>query len=62
MHEDGTWWEQYLHLLSNPAHWMFEITLVILIDLLVLGVGWRYVKKWVKRHDREHHGNEGSST
>lgn len=48
MHEDGTWWDQYLHLLQNPAHWIFEITVSIIFDLVIVYLGYQIlVKKFV---------------
>lgn len=45
MHEDGSWWEQYLQLLNNPAHWLFEITVQVVIDLVILYFGYRIIWK-----------------
>ena len=47
MHEDGTWWDQYLHLLQNPAHWIFEITVQVVIDLVILYFGYQILWKRV---------------
>jgi hypothetical protein len=53
MHEEeGGFIEQYLHLLGNPAHWAFEITLMILIDLLILTI---LVPWLIRRHDERKH-------
>lgn len=46
MHEEnGTWWEQYLHLLNNPAHWLFEITIQIVLDLVIIYFGYQILWK-----------------
>ncbi len=50
--------EHYLELLTDPAHWAFEITLQVLIDGIVIGVGWKLFRKWHHRHDIEVHGGE----
>lgn len=48
--------ETYWELLRDPAHWLFELTLMGLVDGLLIGVGLRLFKRWLKRHDREVHG------
>lgn len=48
----------YISILTDPAHWMFELTVQLLVDGLLLGVGWRLGMRWVKRHDRRHHNHE----
>lgn len=50
--------QEYLELLSNPAHWAFEITLIILIDILLIGIAWPIVKKMIRRHDKVVHGHD----
>lgn len=55
----GSTLQEYLELLQNPAHWMFEITLVIIIDVLLGMVLWPLVKKAIAKHDREVHHTEG---
>lgn len=44
---------ELLHLLTNPAHWAFEV----ISDLAFAGVGALFARIWVKRHDRKHHGD-----
>lgn len=57
-HEGESFFTRYLELLSDPAHWAFEITLMLLIDGLLLALIARpLMKRWVKRHDREVHGH-----
>lgn len=49
----------YLHLLRDPAHWMFELTLITIIDGLLIGLGWRwFTRRWVAKHDREAHSED----
>lgn len=50
----------YISILTDPAHWMFELTVQLLVDGLLLGVGWRLGMRWVKRHDRRHHNHESA--
>lgn len=38
---------EFLHLLTNPAHWAFEV----FTDALFAGLG----AVWVRAHDRKHH-------
>jgi hypothetical protein len=42
---------EYLHLLHDVPHILFETTW----DLFVLGLGYLPLKKWLRRHDREKH-------
>lgn len=60
MHEDeaGSFIDQYLHLLGNPAHWAFELTLIVLIDILILGLAYPFIKAWIANHDRTKHPKE----
>jgi hypothetical protein len=42
---------EYLHLMHDPSHWMFELSTDLIIGLmLVKPFNWL-----VKRHDRKHH-------
>lgn len=70
-----SWVDEYLHLLQDPAHWMFEITVSIIFDLLVVGLIWQVViKKHIipklrkeihaeidREHDLEHKGHGHSA-
>lgn len=47
--------EGYLELLQSGPHWMFEITLILIFDVLIGLVLWPLIKKAVHRHDREVH-------
>ena len=42
-------WSEYLHILSDPAHMMAEITFMLIIDVIVLGAVWPLMKKAVHR-------------
>lgn len=49
--------ETFGDLLANAAHWEFEIFLMLLFDGLIIGVGWKFVRKhWahhIARDERE---------
>ena len=47
--------EEYVDLLTDPAHLAYEVTLIVLIDVLLLGFAWPFIKKAVARHDKKHH-------
>ncbi len=48
-HVDTFW-----SLLQDPAHWEFEIFLIILFDLILAGLLWPFVRKHWKHHqDRD---------
>jgi hypothetical protein len=42
---------ELLHLLTDPAHWAFEVV----TDLILGAVGALAVRPLVRRHDRRHH-------
>jgi hypothetical protein len=44
--------ETFVGLLTNLAHWEFELFLMLVVDMLAIGVGWRYFHKWLHRHFR----------
>ncbi len=52
---------EFVELLGNPAHWGFEVATDLVKFSVVWVVGslipdrWNPVKRWVARHDREHH-------
>lgn len=48
----GEFWHEYTHLLRDPAHFLYELTLMLVIDGLLIGL---LVPRWIKRHDEEHH-------
>jgi hypothetical protein len=47
--------ETYLELLKDPNHLLYEITLIILIDGLILGLAYPFIKNKIKQHDKVHH-------
>ena len=60
----GNWFTDYISLLHDPAHWLFEITVSIIFDLFVVYFGYQIlVKKFIipklrkeihEEIDREH--------
>jgi len=58
----GGFLDQYWEILSNPAHMAVEITLMFLIDVILLGLLWPLVRRFIdaklhRQHelfDREH--------
>ena len=49
MHE--TFWD----LIRDAAHWEFELFLMLVVDGLIVGVGWRFVcMHWRKSRGCEH--------
>jgi len=43
----GGWFSEYISLLHDPSHWLFEITVQIVIDLLIIYFGYRIIWKKV---------------
>lgn len=57
------WADEFLHhyweILSDPAHLAVEITLMLVVDILFLGLVWPLLSRWVRNHihrdlEREH--------
>ena len=44
--------QEYLELLKNPAHWLFEITVEIVIGGIVLSVIWPKIKQILEHLDK----------
>ena len=42
--------ETFFTLLKDPAHWMFEIFLMLIFDGLIGVVVWPRLKNWRKHH------------
>lgn len=63
--QEHSWFEEYLYLLQDPAHVMFEITISVIFDFLIIFMGYKlFLKKIVlpklrreihKELDDEHH-------
>ena len=41
------WFEEYLGMLHDPAHWAFELTVQFVIDLVILYFGYKVIFKKV---------------
>lgn len=50
--------ETYWELMRDPAHWLFEITLILIFDVIIGMVAWPFVKKWIKNHDEKKHAHQ----
>ena len=54
--------DELSHLVLDWPHWAFEIianttfTAVIFILGSIVPTNWNPAKRWVERHDKEHHG------
>jgi hypothetical protein len=42
--------ETFWTLLRDPAHWLFELFLMVVFDGIVLGVCWPFLRKHWKHH------------
>lgn len=42
--------ETFWTLLSDPAHWQFEVFLIILFDVIIGALIWPQVKKFITHH------------
>lgn len=45
----------YVEILRDPAHLAVEVTLMVLVDGLFLGLVWPFAKRAIRRHDRQVH-------
>lgn len=45
--------ETFWTLLQDPAHWYFELFLILLVDGLILGLIWPKLRKWKKHHKED---------
>lgn len=51
--------EHYWEILSDPAHLAVEVTLMLVVDVIFLGLVWPLMSRWVRNHihrdlEREH--------
>lgn len=47
--EEETFWT----LLADPAHWQFELFLILLFDVIIGALIWPYLKKSIKHHKED---------
>jgi hypothetical protein len=45
--------ESFTDLLFDAAHWEFELFLILLIDLFIMGIGWGFVKRHIHQDVRQ---------
>lgn len=50
--------ETYWELMSDPAHWLFELTLIVIFDIIIGAIAWPFVKNWIKKHDEKKHAHK----
>ena len=46
--------ESFFDLLKDPAHWEFEIFLMVVFDVVIGLVIWPYVQKALTHHKSDH--------
>jgi hypothetical protein len=44
--------EEYIHLLKSPGHWLFEITLILVFDGIILGIIYPKIKEILEHLDK----------
>ncbi len=44
----------FIELLMDPAHWYFEVFLIILFDLIIGVLIWPFIKKGLLHHKSDH--------
>lgn len=52
------WWAEYVSLLHDPAHLLLELTIMLVFDGLLLGLAIPFIKRAVRKHDRENHSEQ----
>jgi hypothetical protein len=53
--ESGSVIAEYLELVRDPAHWLFELTVVATVDMTLYLVLRPFFKRWLQRHDEAVH-------
>lgn len=46
--------ESFVTLLKDPAHWEFEIFLIIIFDVIIGLIIWPFIKKGLVHHKSDH--------
>lgn len=54
-HEHSGLWSEYRALITDPAHLLLEATLILAVDGILLGIAVPFIKRAVRKHDREEH-------
>lgn len=47
--------ETYWELMRNVDHWLFELTLIFIFDVMIGMLAYPLFRKWLAAHDRRHH-------
>lgn len=47
--------DHYFHILSDPAHLAAEVTLMLIVDVIFLGLIWPFIMKMVNRKIHKAH-------
>lgn len=48
-------WNEYLHLITDPAHLLLELTMIFAVDVVFALMLWPLIKRAVVRHDHKFH-------
>lgn len=51
----GEFFHHYVEILSDPAHLAVEVTLMLLVDVLFLGMIWPVVKRSMNKRVKAEH-------
>jgi hypothetical protein len=46
---------EYVDLMRDPAHWLFELTVVAVVDTTLYVLLRPFFKRWLRRHDEAVH-------
>lgn len=46
--------ETFLELVKDPAHWEFEILLIVIFDVLIGLIIWPFIRKALVHHKSDH--------
>ncbi len=46
--------ESFLDLLKDPAHWEFEIFLILIFDVLLGAIIWPFARGGLRHHKSDH--------
>lgn len=46
--------QEFLHLVKDPAHWYFELMLIIIFDVIIGLLIWPFIQKALIHHKSDH--------
>lgn len=49
--------ETYWELMTDSAHWMMELTMLLIFDVVIGMIAWPLFKKWLQNHDERKHAH-----